>query len=80
LLVTSGDESWGIPAKQNFSIIEEALKKAGNENYTLKEIPNLNDMLQTKQLGINSYQIEETISPIALKLVSDWITEQTKIY
>jgi pimeloyl-ACP methyl ester carboxylesterase len=62
------------------SAIEEALKVGGNQNYTIKELPNLNHLFQTAQTGVPSeyVKIEETISPVALKIISDWILEQTE--
>jgi hypothetical protein len=78
LLVINGEQNPQVPTKENFKAIEESLKKGGNKNYTLKEIPNPNDTLQTKQPELRPDQIEETISPVVLKLVGDWILERTK--
>jgi len=78
LLVINGEQNPQVPTKENFKAIEESLKKGGNKNYTLKEIPNPNDTLQTKQPELRPDQIEETISPIVLKLIGDWILERTK--
>ncbi len=44
-------------------------------NYEVKELPNLNHLFQTAQTGaLSEYaNIEETISPVALKVIGDWI-------
>ena len=55
--------------------VHQALQEGGNEDYTIKELPDLNHMFQTAQTGLMAEypDIEETISPIALSAISDWI-------
>jgi len=79
VLVINGEKDLQVPPKENLSAIEEALKSGGNQDYTIKEIPNLNHLFQTAQTGLPSEypKIEETISPIALKIITDWILEHT---
>jgi len=80
VLAINGEKDLQVPPRENLIVIEEALKSGGNQDYTIKEIPNLNHLFQTTQTGLPSEyaKIEETISPVALKIVSDWILEQTK--
>ena len=80
VLAINGEKDLQVPPKENLSAIEEALKVGGNQNYTIKELPNLNHLFQTAQTGLPAeyVKIEETISPVALKIVGDWILEQTK--
>jgi len=80
VLAINGEKDLQVPPKENLSAIEEVLKTGGNQNYTIKEIPNLNHMFQTAQTGVPSEyaKIEETISPVALKIICDWILEQTR--
>ncbi|GAI30853.1 unnamed protein product, partial [marine sediment metagenome] len=80
VLAINGQKDVQVPPKENLSAIEEALKLAGNNNYTIKELPGLNHLFQTAQTGsLSEYaRIEETISPTALKIMSDWILEQTQ--
>jgi pimeloyl-ACP methyl ester carboxylesterase len=68
-----------VPPKENLSAIEEALKTGGNTNYTIQELPKHNHLFQRAQTGaISEYaKIEETISPIALKAITQWILKQT---
>ncbi|KKL79016.1 hypothetical protein LCGC14_2019080, partial [marine sediment metagenome] len=80
VLAINGQKDVQVPPKENLAAIEEALKLAGNKNYTVKELSSLNHLFQTAQTGaISEYaRIEETISPTALKIISDWILEQTE--
>jgi len=81
VLTINGEKDLQVPPKENLSAIEEALVAGGNKNFTVKELPGLNHLFQTAQTGVPSEyaKIEETISPVALKIVGDWILEQTKI-
>jgi len=80
VLAINGEKDVQVPPRENLAAIEEALKLAGNNNYTIKELPRLNHLFQTAQTGsLSEYaRIEETISPTALKIMSDWILEQTE--
>ena len=80
VLAINGEKDLQVPPKENLSAIEEVLKTGGNQNYTIKELPGLNHLFQTTQTGLPSEyaKIEETISPVALKIVGDWILEQTE--
>jgi len=80
VLAINGEKDLQVPPKENLSAIEEALKVGGNQNYTIIELPNLNHLFQTAQTGLPAEyaKIEETISPVALKIISDWILEQTE--
>ena len=80
VLAINGQKDVQVPPKENLAAIEEALKAGGNKNYTVKELSGLNHLFQTAQTGaISEYaRIEETISPTALKIMSDWILEQTE--
>jgi len=79
VLAINGEKDLQVPPRENLIVIEEALKSGGNQDYTIKEIPNLNHLFQTAQTGLPSEyaKIEETISPIALKIITDWILEHT---
>ena len=80
VLAINGEKDLQVPPKENLSAIEEVLKAGGNQNYTIKELSNLNHLFQTAQTGLPAEyaKIEETISPAALKIISDWILEQTE--
>lgn len=80
VLAINGEKDFQVPPKENLSAIEEILKAGGNQSYTIKELPGLNHLFQTAQTGLPAeyVKIEETISPVALKIVGDWILEQTE--
>lgn len=80
VLAINGEKDLQVPPKENLSAIEEILKAGGNQSYTIKELPGLNHLFQTAQTGLPAeyVKIEETISPVALKIVGDWILEQAE--
>ena len=63
------------------SLKRNALIKGDNKNYKIIELENMNHLFQECTTGnINEYrEIEQTISPIAMKEISNWIFETTKI-
>ena len=79
VLAINGEKDLQVPPKENLSAIETALKKGGNKNFEVKMLPGLNHLFQTSTTGaISEYgKIEETISPIALETMLDWIKKLT---
>ncbi len=75
VLALNGSLDTQVDPKLNLPKIEEHLQAGGNMHYVLRELPKLNHLFQTCTTGgISEYeQIEETISPIALNAISDWI-------
>ena len=80
VLAITGANDLQVSPKQNLPVIEAALKKGGNKDYKVLEIPKLNHLFQTSETGEPSEysKIEETISPEALKIIGDWIIAHTK--
>jgi fermentation-respiration switch protein FrsA (DUF1100 family) len=80
VLAMCGQLDLQVPPKENLSAIEEALKAGGNSSYTIKELPGLNHLFQKAQTGaISEYaRIEETMSPMVLETISQWILSQTE--
>ena len=64
----------------NLAHIEQALVAGGNQSTTIKSYPGMNHLFQPCETGsINEYaQIEQTISPLVLEDISDWIRRQVK--
>jgi fermentation-respiration switch protein FrsA (DUF1100 family) len=81
VLAVNGEKDVQVPPEENLRAIRRALKAGGNKNYTIKELPNLNHLLQTAGMGnISEYgTIEETMSPTALQIIGNWILKQTEI-
>ena len=79
VLVLNGEKDLQVPPDQNLPVIRKALTDAGNKNFEIDEFPGLNHLFQTaKTGGISEYaEIEETMSPVALEKISNWILSQT---
>lgn len=80
VLAMCGQLDLQVPPKENLAAIEEAVKAGGNTNYTIKELPGHNHLFQRAKTGaISEYaKIEETISPMALEAISQWILVQAQ--
>ncbi len=79
VLAINGQNDLQVPPKQNLTAIESALKKGGNKNFETKMLPGLNHLFQTSSTGaVSEYgTIEETVSPIALETMLNWIKKTT---
>jgi len=77
VLAIIGGKDTHVPADANLEAIERALGEGGNPDYGIEKLPGLNHFFQTATTGAPSeyLMIEETLSPAALKLISDWILE-----
>ena len=80
VLAINGELDLQVPPRQNLPAIEAALKTGGNPDFTVTELPSLNHLFQTAQTGSPAEyaKIEETLSPIALQTMGDWIVAHTK--
>jgi pimeloyl-ACP methyl ester carboxylesterase len=80
VLAINGALDIQVPPKENLDGIEEALKAGGNSNFTVKELPGLNHLLQTADTGAFAEytKIEETIAPVALETIGNWIKEHVQ--
>ncbi len=79
LLALNGESDIQVRYKENLSGIEAALKKGNNKHYQLTALPGLNHMFQTCKTPLDNYEtLEETFSPKALQLISDWIHTTVK--
>lgn len=80
ILVLNGSKDLQVPPKENLPAIKEALDQAGNKDVTIKELTGLNHLFQTCKTGspLEYSKIEETMSPVALQTISDWILAHTQ--
>ena len=80
VLALNGTLDGQVSYEENLSAIAAALKAAGNPDYETAELPGLNHLFQTADTGaIAEYSvIEETLSPVALQRVGDWILRHTQ--
>lgn len=79
VLAINGSLDLQVPCKENLGEIEKALKAGGNRKFKTVELPNLNHLFQTTKTGAPSEYgyIEETIAPVALETMSEWLKVQT---
>jgi pimeloyl-ACP methyl ester carboxylesterase len=78
ILAVNGSLDVQVPAAENLPAIRAAL--VANPDATVTELPGLNHILQNaKTGGPNEYNdIDETVSPSALKLLTDWAVAHTQ--
>lgn len=76
VLALSGSLDRQVPPNENLPAIREALK--ANKDVTIVELPSLNHLLQTaKTGGVGEYfSIEETVAPVALETMAEWINKR----
>ena len=79
VLALNGQKDVQVDPALNLPAIKAALIKGGNLQYTMMELPALNHLFQTcKTGGVSEYQtIEETIAPVVLKTMTEWIVEHS---
>jgi pimeloyl-ACP methyl ester carboxylesterase len=78
VLAIDGSKDLQVVAAQNLPEIRKALKD--DPDATVIELPGLNHLFQTAGTGAASEyaQIPETIAPIALTTIGDWVVAHTK--
>src|SRR5439155_122697 len=79
VLALNGDKDLQVEAKANLQALAEALREAGNKDFTTRELPNLNHLFQTCKTGaVTEYgAIEETLAPVVLETIAEWIGKRT---
>lgn len=79
VLALNGELDLQVLPKQNLPEIEKALKEGGNKDFRTATLPKLNHLMQTAKTGsIAEYaQSTETMAPLAMNTISDWILEKT---
>ncbi|MEP6570523.1 MAG: alpha/beta hydrolase [Acidobacteriota bacterium] len=82
VLAINGEKDLQVPPKEDLEAIEQALKNSGNRDYKTVLLPNLNHLFQTTKTGAPSEyaEIEETLAPIALQTIGDWIVAHTTVH
>ena len=75
VLALNGDRDLQVAADINLPAIESALKAGRNRNIKMIKLEGLNHLFQHCTTGLPAEygQIEETFSPEALNIISDWI-------
>ena len=75
VLALNGAKDLQVPPNENIDLIRKSLEKAKNKDFKTVILPNLNHLFQECETGapLEYGKIEQTFSPDALKLMSDWI-------
>jgi pimeloyl-ACP methyl ester carboxylesterase len=74
VLLLNGSLDVQVPAKENLAAARQALRN--NSHATVTELTGMNHLLQIAKTGAPSEynDIEETMSPTALKIITDWLS------
>ncbi|OEK05399.1 alpha/beta hydrolase family protein [Roseivirga misakiensis] len=80
VLSLNGTKDQQVLAEVNQRGIREALEKGGNQDFQVVALEGMNHFFQEAETGAMSEydDIEETISPKALTMISSWILERVK--
>jgi len=78
VLALYGGKDLQVPPGPNVEALRAAMRRAGNSDLTVVELPGLNHLFQTADKGtVDEYsRIEETFAPAAMDAVADWIDER----
>lgn len=78
VLALNGDLDLQVDADQNLPEIARALVEGGNKDVSIRRFPALNHLFQTAITGSpDEYaQIEQTIAPAVLAVITDWILDR----
>jgi pimeloyl-ACP methyl ester carboxylesterase len=79
VLALFGEKDLQVDPKQNAPVVEEALRKGGNDRSSVEVLPGLNHLFQHSESGspLEYGGIEETIAPEALDRIAGWIRGTT---
>lgn len=80
VLAIIGEKDMQVPPEGNIQAIKHALELGSNKDYRVEVLSGLNHFFQTAETGspFEYGKIEETISPVALEFIGNWILEHTK--
>jgi pimeloyl-ACP methyl ester carboxylesterase len=80
VLAINGSKDTQVLAAENLAAIKQILTRSGNKDFEVKELPGLNHLFQTAVTGqLDEYErIQETMSPMALNIISEWVKLHTK--
>jgi pimeloyl-ACP methyl ester carboxylesterase len=75
VLALYGQKDLQVPVKPNLALLKKALQDGGNKDADVRELPELNHLFQHAYSGTPAEYaaIEETFSPEALQIISDWL-------
>lgn len=79
VLAINGSKDLQVPADENLKAIDSILKANGNQNVKTQKLQDLNHLFQESETGLPTEyaNIEETFSPKALEIMTEWIKKNT---
>jgi uncharacterized protein len=79
-LVLYGEKDLQVPPKRNLPLVKKGFVDSGNPDAVATELPDLNHLFQHAYSGSPAEYaaIEETFSPGALQLITDWILHHAR--
>ena len=80
VLAIDGEKDLQVSPDQNLPAIRNALDEGRNKDHQIVTLPGLNHLFQTAKTGLPSEygEIEETISPVALETIANWIAKHER--
>lgn len=80
VLALNGEKDVQVISKSNLNGMEMGLSKSKSKQYNVMEVPGLNHLFQEcKQCTVAEYaQLEETFSPSALLMITEWLDKYVK--
>ncbi len=80
VLALNGSKDIQVVSQQNLPAVNAALKEGKTKNFETKELPGLNHLFQTcNKCTVQEYgELQETIAPIALQTITDWLNRNVK--
>jgi hypothetical protein len=81
LLALNGEKDCSVEPASNLAGIRAALMDGGHADFEIVELPGLNHLFQTCTTGFESeyWHIQETLSPVFLDTVTEWLTKHRLI-
>ena len=81
VMALNGSKDLQVPPRENLVPIAQALARAGNTDFVMREMPGLNHLFQHTVTGSEREygEIKEAISPQVVAMVADWIVDHTQL-
>ena len=78
VLAVFGSKDMTLDPEENASAMKSAFSHGHNHNVKIKVLPNLNYLLQKANTGLGREysSIQETMSPVALETIGDWLSKE----
>jgi hypothetical protein len=75
VLAVNGSKDVQVTPREHLGALRDALDRAGNRSYTIREMEGLNHLFQTAVTGFpDEYGIiEETLAPVVIRTITEWI-------